>query len=110
MTFNDSDRVQIAFEATSSLDLTTATSQLNVDQVAHTCTWTAVAIDNGKTGADKRWTRRGRTTDWFAGPTAPNTVGDTVLPYGVHELELVVTAADGTIKADQLPSLTVRHI
>lgn len=47
------------------------------------------------------------TTGWFAGPAHPSPNGAVVLAYGIHAIEVRVTASDGTTLARPFPSFRI---
>lgn len=104
-TFNDSDRFKPAVTVTVDIDPAESTVALIIDDVEHPCSWTGDATQNEQAGT---WTRRAVTDGYLAGPAVPTASidGATVLDYGAHKLEVIVTTGP-TIKAADLPSFRI---
>ena len=96
--FNDNTRTRLYVDnLTSSFNPTTV--KLAVDGIEHDCTVAAAG-----TGP---YTLTVTTTDYFAGPAHPTPAGATVLAYGVHTVEVRVTASDGTTLAREYPAFRI---
>lgn len=109
-TFNDNDRQKLSPRVSLSIDPAAATIALLVDGVEHPCSWTGDAV---RTGSDTLtdpyvWTRGAVTNAYLAGPAVPSVDvdGATVLAYGTHTLEAVVSAGS-VIKAVVLPPFNI---
>lgn len=103
LSLNDNDRVKISLTATVDIDPASATVVLLIDGAEYPCSWTGDATTSGGT-----WTRQAVTNGYLAGPAVPTAAvsGATVLTYGSHTLEIVVTNGP-VIKATVLPPFRI---
>lgn len=106
LAFNDNDRIKLTLpHVTLSLDPASATIVLLIDGTEFPCSWTDDATHDTEAGL---WDRPAITNGYVAGPAVPSVAvsGATVLAYGQHTLEVVVTAGP-VIKAVQLPTFWI---
>jgi hypothetical protein len=105
LAMNDNDRYKPRVNATVDIDPASATILLLIDGTEHPCSWLddAVRTGAGTTTDPYVWTRTAVTNGYLAGPAVPDAQvdGATVLTYGSHTLEVVVTTGP-TIKSTQL--------
>ena len=110
LAFNDSDRIKLTATATVDIDPASATIALLIDGTEYPCSWTddATRTGAGTTTDPYVWSRQAVTNGYLAGPAVPNpaVAGATVLTYGSHTLEIVVTNGP-VIKGTQLPSFRI---